>query len=126
MNIILYSSFQSEISSKPCSFTINDLEKTIVSRQIKNVIKIHQIMRKLDKENIPHDEYFNMYSNEIGMPLNIIEKSLSTRFFNLMIKLTSGLKMEILFFSFEDFKKWLNGLATIVKNKHCLNSIISG
>jgi hypothetical protein len=126
MNFIFYSSFQSELSVKPCSFTINDLEKTIVSRQIKNVIKIHQIMRKLNKENIPHEEYFRLYSKEIGIPLNVIEKSLLSRFFNLMIKLTSGLKMEILFFSFDDFKKWLNGLATIVKNRNCLNSILSG
>jgi hypothetical protein len=84
MNFIFYSSFQSELSVKPCSFTINDLEKTIVSRQIKNVIKIHQIMRKLNKENIPHEEYFRLYSKEIGIPLNVIEKSLLSRFFNLM------------------------------------------
>ena len=49
------------------------------------------------------------------------EKCLSTKFFSLNLCMSNKIKIEVIFFSLNDFKIWAKNLDYLIKNKYKLN-----
>ena len=99
---------------------LTQIDKTIVSKNMKNIIEVQQAIRKMQrnlKTNINDLSSLNNKDNTIDLidqKKNM--KSLNNNF-NLVIQLVNGSKIEMILFSYEEFKAWLNGLAYVIKIK---------
>jgi len=98
-------------SDKTEEISLTDIEKTIVSKNMKKLIETQQAIRKMQHNLMKIDE-FNTEQKFIGNTRN----DSKTIFFTLIIQLTNGAKIEVILFSYEEYKAWLNGLAYVIKN----------
>ena len=108
---------------------LNDIESTIVSNNMKYVIKIYQKYNQLNKKN----ELINMDSfvkldefNNIPLDYNMRAKAATNKYFNFSIIINIGNKkqrFEFVFNSYDGVKLWLNGFNYIIKQKNNNNNI---
>ena len=108
---------------------LNDIESTIVSNNMKYVIKIYQKYNQLNKKN----ELINMDSfvkldefNNIPLDYNMRAKAATNKYFNFSIIINIGNKkqrFEFVFNSYDEVKLWLNGFNYIIKQKNNNNNI---
>jgi hypothetical protein len=105
---------------------LDEIEKTIVTKNIKNIINIHQIYKKLKNEKIDPEKFFQSeeYKSDI-FSSEIRRRCLINKFFYFTIQLLPGIRIELILLSFDDFKNWLNGLACIIKNKSNIDIILN-
>lgn len=98
-------------------FNLNSIDKTVISKRMQAVVNLHKIVRKVKKENLDIEKY--LQDNNIE-PLDhsLRLKYLMNKYFNMIIKLKNGVKYEVIFLNFDDYKNWLNGIAFIINNKN--------
>ena len=128
-NIILNESFnQIEIIPVNDNFdktiiNIYDIKNTIVSSKIKLIIEVHRNFRKY-KESSKYKsiEDFVEKQKEKSPQLTDIEigKCAKNKYFNFSL-LVNRKVIELIICSYEEFKKWINGLAFLIKNKNIIN-----
>ena len=108
-----------------------DIESTIVSNNMKYIIKIYQKYNQLNKKN----EFINMenfvkLNDFINIPLdyNLRAKAAKNKYFNFSIIINIGNKkqrLEFVFMSYEEIKLWLNGFNYIIKQKNNIGDSFS-
>jgi hypothetical protein len=127
--------YLNENISKLCFFTncskgilsqeeinLSEIDKTVVTKTIKNIVKIHQIILKKGKDVII-EEFVKQNNFNLDYDYNTKMKCVFNKYFNFSLQLTNDVRVELIFFNFDDFKNWLNGLAFIIKNKDNLKLI---
>ena len=106
----------------PIDIIIRDIKYTIVSSSMRRMIEIYRDYKKYIKNanenNLDKDAF---YKKEMEKYTNInndyIKKCINNKKFKFILFVDETQQMEFLFFSYEDFKTWINGLAFIIKNK---------
>ena len=107
-------------TKKEIMIDINNLNKTLIQRNIKDIIQIHKLFSKYDsnKENkvLSISKLINMKEiDNIRMEKNDkIKAALCNHFSFSLVYNDNKERIECIFVDFNDFKLWLNGIATIV------------
>ena len=101
---------------------IDKLEKIEVSKKMKTIDIIHKTYKNLKKQLIDPENYFQnltMNENKTSDLFNqkYRNKCLSSKFYLLMLILRSGMKFELIFQSYDEYKSWIKGFECILKNK---------
>ena len=113
------------------TFSIYEIENTVVSSLIKLIVDIHRKFKKLkgnenDKKEIIDyflEEFVNKEKNNYPkLSREDLKKCALNNYYDFSIITNSGKRIEFIMISYNDFKAWINGLAFIIKNK---NKIIS-
>ena len=115
----------------PIDINIKDIKYTIVSSSMRRMIEIYRDYKKYVKNvneiNLDKDLF---YKNEMEKYPNInkdyIKKCINNKKFKFIVFVEENQQTEFLFFSYEDFKTWINGLAFIIKNKKKLLEYVGG
>ena len=108
---------------------LNDIESTIVSNNMKYVIKIYQKYNQLNKKNelIDMDSFIKLDDfNNIPLDYNMRAKAAKNKYFNFSIIINIGNKkqrLEFVFNSYDEVKLWLNGFNYIIRQKNNKNNI---
>ena len=99
---------------------INDIENTIVNSKLKLIIEVHRNFRKykLTKFKSIEDFVEKEYIKKKVLTKEEIEKCVNNQNFNFLIAIKGGIILEIIICSYEEFKRWINGLAFLIKNKN--------
>ena len=109
-------------------FNSIDIENTIVSSKIKLIIEVHRNFRKY-KESSKFKSIEDFVQKQIGKQSQLtkdeIEKCAKNKNFNFSVLINRGKIIELIICSYEDFKKWINGLAFLIKNKNVIIQSIS-
>ena len=98
---------------------IDKIERIEVSKHTKNAEYIKKIYKNLEKQNFDPEEYFNSLGSCNSMLLNVNNRNkfLNAYYYLMIIVLRTGIKVEVLFSSFENYKSWRKGLESLVINK---------
>ena len=92
------------------------------------MIEIYRDYRKYCKNVNEKNDKEKFVEKEIKKYNNIddeyINKCITNKKFSFILFIEEKLQMEFLFFSYDDFKIWINGLAFIIKNKKKLMEFI--
>jgi len=113
------------------TFSIYEIENTVVSSLIKLIVDIHRKFNKMNgnendkKEIIDYflEEFVNKEKNNYPkLSREDLKKCAINNYYDFSIIINSGIRIEFIMTSYNDFKTWINGLAFIIKNK---NKIIS-
>ena len=113
------------------TFSIYEIENTVVSSLIKLIVDIHRKFNKMNgnendkKEIIDYflEEFVNKEKNNYPkLSREDLKKCALNNYYDFSIIINNGKRMEFIMTSYKDFKTWINGLAFIIKNK---NKIIS-
>ena len=101
---------------------IDDIENTIVNSKLKLIIEVHRNFRKYKMIKFKSIEDFveKEYSKKKELTKEEIEKCVSNQNFNFLIAIKGGIILEIIICSYDEFKRWINGLAFLIKNKNDL------
>ena len=112
----------------PIDIYIKNIGYTIVSSSMKKMIEIYRDYRKYCKNVNEKNDKEKFVEKEIKKYNNIdeeyINKCITNKKFSFVLFIEEKLQMEFLFFSYDDFKIWINGLAFIIKNKKKLMEFI--
>jgi hypothetical protein len=113
------------------TFSIYEIENTVVSSLIKLIVDIHRKFKKMrgnenDKKEIIDyflEEFVNKEKNNYPkLSREDLKKCALNNYYDFSIIIKSGKRIEFIMTSYKDFKTWINGFAFIIKNK---NKIIS-
>ena len=102
-------------------FNITDIENTVVSSKIKLIIEVHRNFRKYKESNKYKSIEKFINSQMMKHPQlteDEIEKCAKNKNFNFSVIISDGRIIELIICSYEEFKKWINGLAFLIKNKN--------
>ncbi len=98
---------------------IDKVERIEVSKQTKNVENIRKIYKNLEKQNLSPESYFTNLGSSNSMLLN--EKNryryLNANYYMMIIVLRTGIKVELLFTCFDNYKAWRKGLESLIMNR---------
>ena len=118
----------SKISISPLNEILNkiefnsiDIENTIVSSKIKLIIEVHRLFRKYkesSKFKSVEDFVEKQVSKQPQLTRDEIEKCAKNKNFNFSVLINGGKIIELIICSYEEFKRWINGLAFLIKNKN--------
>ena len=101
-------------------FNSVDIENTIVSSKIKLIIEVHRLFRKY-KESSKYKSVEDFVEKQSGKQPQLtrdeIEKCAKNKNFNFSVLINGGTIIELIICSYDEFKKWINGLAFLIKNK---------
>jgi len=102
-------------------FNITDIENTVVSSKIKLIIEVHRNFRKY-KESTKYKSIEKFINSQMmkhpQLTEDEIEKCAKNKNFNFSVIISDGRIIELIICSYEEFKKWINGLAFLIKNKN--------
>ena len=118
-----YNSIRIGISNQldPIDIYIKNIEYTIVSSSMKKMIEIYRDYRKYCKKGKEKSDKESFIEKEMEKYNNInseyINNCIGNKKFSFILYVEENTQMEFLFFSYDDFKIWINGLAFIIKNK---------
>ena len=102
-------------------FNITDIENTVVSSKIKLIIEVHRNFRKY-KESTKYKSIERFINSQMmkhpQLTEDEIEKCAKNKNFNFSVIISDGRIIELIICSYEEFKKWINGLAFLIKNKN--------
>ena len=118
---------QKEDPSEEITYSINQIENTIVRSIVKLVVEIYRKFKKIKgNENNNKDiiDYFlekfveEEKDNYPKLSREQIKKCALNKYYDFSILLNNGKRIEFIMTSYDDFKEWINGLALIIKNKN--------
>ena len=121
-----YNSIRIGLTAKldPIDIYIKDIEYTIVSSSMKNMIEMYRSYKKYIKNGIGKCDKDSFIKNEMNKNKNLnyeyINKCIENKKYYFTLFVEENQQMEFIFFSYDDFKTWINGLAFIIKNKNKL------
>lgn len=100
---------------------LSSISKIEVPKVTQNIVTLQQIYRKYKKQFKDPEIFFDKIQRIKDSTSQINEnykyKCLLTTHFSLFILLTTGVKIELLLLSYEDYKNWFEGLSLILKSK---------
>ena len=86
---------------------ISDFLKIEISKKMENLFAVHKLQKKLNNSKIDPNEYFDKFQN----------KFLENDYYVLSLYLTTNVRLEFVFTSFEEFKIWNKGINEIISNR---------
>ena len=115
----------------PIDINIKDIECTVVSTYIKNMIEIYREYKKNIKYNRENEKFNKIFIkkvkekySDLNLSEDYINKCINSKKFNFILIIKGKQKMEIVFESYEDFKMWINGIVFIIKNRNKILELI--
>ena len=104
----------------PIDIYIKDIGYTIVSSSMKSMIEIYRDYKKFIKNGTENDKdsfiKIEMKKNN-NLSSEYINRCIDNKKYCFTLFVEENQKMEFVFFSYDDFKTWINGLAFIIQNK---------
>ena len=107
-----------QLNKESFDININLIDKTLVTSTMKTIIGIVQLYEKQQNKDI--NEILNNKKIKEKFNKDEIIKSVYNRHYCFSIYFTIGKKINLIFNNFYEFKNWLNGTATLYKNKKLL------
>ena len=99
---------------------ISEIEATIVNSKIKLIIEVHRNYRKYKKifNNKSMEDFVNSQIKKYpSLTSQEIEKCAKNKNFNFSLMVCGGKIFEIIIYTYQEFKMWINGLSFLIKNK---------
>ena len=109
-------------------YPINLIFNTEIGSLMKIIIEINRNFRKYKclNNNWNKDEFIlNQRTKYLIFEDNEIEKCCYNKYYNFFVILLDNKKIEFLFSSYEEFKIWINGISSIIKNKNEIIQLIT-
>ena len=103
---------------------VDDVENTALSFSMKIIIDIYRGFRKfkaMDKNGDLNEYIENIKKNKnymSGLDENDIKNCCKIKNFIFSLNIKGDEKIELLFYSYEEFKLWVNGIGYLLKNKN--------
>ena len=119
INIIIYNDIISK-NNEIDKLKIEEIENTVVSSKTKKIIEIYRNYNKCkDMNNFVLEDFINK-EHELYLDMNKedIKKCTINQNYNFSLITKLGKRLEFIIGSYEEFKKWINGLAFIIKNRN--------
>ena len=95
---------------------ICNIEKTIITKTTKAIISSHQKLRNLQKNFKNVQTNLNDHFQD-DMDAELRNKYLGVNNFMFSILMNTGVRIEILLYSYDEFKYFVNGLNLLINNK---------
>ena len=107
---------------------LSTIDKIEIPKIIQSIATIQKLYRKYKKQYNDPDVFFDKIQrvkeyNSSLLSENYKYKCLLVSHFSIFIYLSTGVKIEIILLSYEDFKNWSNGLSFLISNKSRLASL---
>ena len=123
-----YKTLRIVLTSKldPIDINIKEIKYTTIRTKVKIISEIYRDYKKFVKngnENFQKDLFIKKEMEKYNLSYDYVSKCIENNKFNLMLYLENGKMVELLFYSYEEFKNWINGFAFIIKNKDRLLEI---
>ena len=109
-------------------YPINLIFNTEIGSLMKIIIEINRNFRKYKclNNNWNKDDFIlNQRTKYLIFEDNEIEKCCYNKYYNFFVILLDNKKIEFLFSSYEEFKIWINGISSIIKNKNEIIQLIT-
>ena len=101
---------------------LSTIDKIEVTKLTDNIATIQKLYRKYKKHNDDPEIFFDKIQrikdyNPSQFIQNYKYKCLLCSHFSVFIYLSSGVKIELLLLSYEDYRNWFEGIGLLIKNK---------